>query len=155
MGPEESEAHRGSRDRSAPWGEVVSMWKFSLLAVVAGLGVACATPAPKTHSLLVTATAYNSVRGQTQGDPTEAAWGDRLSPGMKVIAVSRDLLEMGLGRGTRVKIDGLEGEYVVLDKMSRRWTRRIDLYMGVDVKAARRWGKREVRIHWTPPPAAP
>ena len=87
--------------------------------------------------------------------PTEAAWGDRLSPGMKVIAVSRDLLEMGLGRGTRVKIDGLEGEYVVLDKMSRRWTRRIDLYMGVDVKAARRWGKREVRIHWTPPPAAP
>jgi hypothetical protein len=43
------------------------------------------------HSAVVTATAYNSVEGQTSGDPTVGAWGDELKPGMKAIAVSREL----------------------------------------------------------------
>ena len=85
------------------------------------------------------------------GDPTLAAWGDRLEPGMKVIAVSRDLLRKGLTHRTRVRIEGLPGEYVVLDKMNKRWRRRIDIYMGVDREAALAWGVRTVRIHWTPP----
>lgn len=105
-------------------------------------------------SLEVTATAYNSLPGQTWGDPTLAAWGDRLKPGMRAIAVSRDLVDMGLTHETRVRIEGVPGTWRVLDKTHRRWTRRIDLYMGVDVKAARRWGKRKVRIYWTPPPDA-
>jgi 3D (Asp-Asp-Asp) domain-containing protein len=34
--------------------------------------------------------------------------------------------------------------------MAARWTRKIDIYMGDDVSAAREWGVREVRIRWTP-----
>lgn len=118
------------------------------------LGACVAFPAcasPETRSLVVQASAYNSLPAQTQGDPSVAAWGDVLTPGMKAIAVSRDLLDMGLVRGTRVRIDGLSGEYVVLDKMAKRWRRKIDIYMGVDRKAALAWGVREVVIHWSPP----
>jgi 3D (Asp-Asp-Asp) domain-containing protein len=97
----------------------------------------------------VTATAYNSVREQTNAAPQLAAWGDTLRPGMKVIAVSRDLLELGLTHGVRVKIEGLPGEYRVLDKMARRWKKKIDIYMGMDVAAARQWGKKKVRIFWS------
>ncbi|WP_408900588.1 3D domain-containing protein [Photobacterium piscicola] len=96
--------------------------------------------------LNVTATAYNSVRAQTDSNPSIAAWEDRLKPGMKAIAVSRDLLKMGLKRGSKVKISGLPGEYVVLDKMHHRWNRKIDIYMGKDVRAAKKWGKRRVTI---------
>jgi 3D (Asp-Asp-Asp) domain-containing protein len=32
--------------------------------------------------------------------------------------------------------------------MPLRWKRKIDLYMGEDVSAARRFGRRRVRIHW-------
>ena len=101
-------------------------------------------------SLRVTATAYNSVQGQTHGNPAVAAWGDRLEPGMRAIAVSRDLIELGLSHGVPVEIEGLEGEYRVLDKMARRWRRKIDIYMGEDVEAARRWGRRKVTIRWRP-----
>ena len=69
---------------------------------------------------------------------------------MKAIAVSKDLLDAGLVRGTKVKIDGPPGEYTVLDRMPSRWNKRIDIYMGTDVPAARQWGKREVRIQWAP-----
>jgi 3D (Asp-Asp-Asp) domain-containing protein len=102
-------------------------------------------------TLVVTATAYNSLPGQTGEQPDIAAWGDRLEPGMKAIAVSSDLHEAGLTRGTVVKIDGLPGEYLVLDRMPAQWDNRIDIYMGEDVRAARNWGVREVRIRWSPP----
>ena len=111
--------------------------------------VGCA--ATSEHTLDVMATAYNSTVMQTDDTPYEAAWGDALEPGMQAIAVSRDLLELGLTRGTRVRIDGLAGEYVVLDKMGKRWRRKIDIYMGDDIGAARRWGIRPVRIHWRSP----
>ena len=98
--------------------------------------------------LKVTATAYNSLPGQTQGDPTITAWGDRLVPGMKAIAVSRDLIPLGLTHGVVVKIDGLPGTYKVMDKLHKRWQHRIDIYMGNDIRAAKKWGKREVTIRW-------
>ena len=100
------------------------------------------------QSLEVTATAYNSVEAQTSKQPWIAAWGDTLAPGMKVIAVSRDLLELGLGRGTVVRIDGLKGQFVVLDKMNKRWRRKIDVYMGSDIQAAREFGRRNLTIRW-------
>jgi 3D (Asp-Asp-Asp) domain-containing protein len=100
------------------------------------------------HSLEVTATAYNSLPGQGQGDPSLAAWGDTLKPGMKAIAVSRDLIPLGLRHRTVVKVDGLPDEYRVLDKLAKRWSKRIDIYMGEDIKAARKWGKRQVTIRW-------
>ena len=103
----------------------------------------------ETRTLEVTATAYNSLESQTKkGDPTTAAWGDQLKPGMKAIAVSRDLIPEGLDHKTKVKIEGLNGTYVVLDKMNKRWKKKIDIYMGVDVTKAREWGKRKVNIEW-------
>jgi 3D (Asp-Asp-Asp) domain-containing protein len=110
----------------------------------------CAIWRPAERSLVVTATAYNSLPGQTDGNPSLGAWGDRLRPGMRVIAVSSDLVAMGLTRGAKARIEGLPGEYTVLDRMAKRWRKRIDIYMGVDVRAARHWGRRQVRIHWTP-----
>ena len=111
------------------------------------------SPSPtRTRVLVVKASAYNSRRGQTDSTPSIAAWGDRLRPGMKVIAVSRDLLALGLKRGQRVRIDGLDGEFVVLDRMPSRWHKKIDIYMGNDVRAARNWGIREVVIRWEPDP---
>ena len=124
-----------------------------LLLVCALVFGCCANLAPgraaKLRALTVTATAYNSIPEQTQGDPHVGAWGDRLAPGTKAIAVSHDLVALGLRRGATVRIADLPGEWVVLDRMPSRWTRRIDLYMGRDVGAALAFGKREVRITWT------
>ncbi|MGE4195298.1 MAG: 3D domain-containing protein [Pseudodesulfovibrio sp.] len=100
------------------------------------------------NSLEVTVTAYNSTRAQTDGNPHRAAWNNRLKPGMKAIAVSRDLLPLGLTDQTEVWIDGFDGPYLVMDKMNRRFKRRIDVYFGLDVKAAREFGEREARIYW-------
>ncbi len=102
------------------------------------------------RSLVVVATAYNSLPGQTHGDPRVAAWGDLLVPGTRSVAVSPDLLKLGLRRGVRVRIGGVPGEFVVLDKMPARWRRRIDLYMGTDEAAARAWGRRRVTIRFDP-----
>jgi 3D (Asp-Asp-Asp) domain-containing protein len=102
----------------------------------------------KEQILQVTATAYNSVPGQTQGNPQETAWGEILTPGMKAIAVSRDLIDLGLTHGVAVKIQGLPGTYRVMDKLHKRWRERIDIYMGEDVQAAKQWGKQKVTIRW-------
>ncbi len=124
------------------------------VAVAAAAAIATAslstTGCRAERSLEVTATASNSVRGQTDRRPDEAAWGDVLRPGMRAIAVSRDLEERGLTRGTKVRIEGLDGRWTVLDRTSRRHRRTIDLSMGEDVDRAREWGVRRVRIYWTP-----
>ena len=109
------------------------------------------------HSMYVEATAYCSRKQETDSDPFTAAWGDRLHPGMKAIAVSRDLLEKGLHHRSMVwiEVDGeRKGPYEVLDKMARRWRDRIDIYYGVDLKGAREWGKRRVKIIWRDAPPA-
>lgn len=98
----------------------------------------------------VKATAYNSTRAQTQGDPFLGACGVRLRPGMKAIAVSRDLFRKTLHCGQKVYIEELGADYLVLDTMAKRWRKKIDIYMGVDIKAARRWGVRDVTIRWSP-----
>lgn len=103
----------------------------------------------QTKSLEVTATAFNAVSSQTTKDHAAiTAWGDELKPGMNCIAVSRDLIQMGLTHNTEVKISGLSGTYKVLDKMNKRWTQKIDIYMGNDIEAARQWGVRKVVISW-------
>ncbi|MED5389316.1 MAG: hypothetical protein VX793_10720 [Pseudomonadota bacterium] len=105
-----------------------------------------------TVTLTVTATAYNSLHGQGAGsDHALAAWGDRLKPGMKAIAVSRDLIPMGLGYDAEVTIDGLPGTWRVKDKMHWRWKKKIDIYMGEDLQAAREWGRRKVTITFQAP----
>ncbi len=101
------------------------------------------------HTQIVTVSAYNSLGSQTKkGNPALTAWGDILKPGMKAIAISRDMIKKGLKHNTEVKIEGLSGTYKVLDKMNKRWKNKIDIYMGTDVKAARTWGKKRIRIYW-------
>ncbi|MFT4611861.1 MAG: 3D (Asp-Asp-Asp) domain-containing protein [Glaciecola sp.] len=99
-------------------------------------------------SIKVTATAYNSLAYQTSSNPHITAFGDSLKPGLKYIAVSRDLLKNGLAHNTLVKVEGLQGTYLVKDKMNRRFRNKIDLYMGTDVKAAKKWGIRKVSISY-------
>lgn len=105
-------------------------------------------PKEKVLSLKVTATAYTSSASETDSTPSLTAWGDTLKPDMKAIAVSRDLIRLGLRHKTKVTIEGLKGEYVVRDKMHRRWKKKIDIYMGNNRKRAINWGKRKVVIHW-------
>ena len=101
------------------------------------------------RKLRVTATAYSSHRGQTDKSPFLAAWNNRLRPGMKSIAVSRDLLRRyGMRNGTKVRIAGLRGYYRVRDKMNKRYRKRIDIYMGTNRRRALRWGRRSVVIYW-------
>ncbi len=100
----------------------------------------------------VTATAYNSVAWQTSYEhPQITAWGDSIKPGVKWIAVSRDLLRKGLKHNTMVKIDTFEGIYLVKDKMHYRWRNRIDIYMGKDIEKAKEWGRRKVQIEYAVP----
>ena len=131
------------------------MTLFNHFLALLVMALVCSSPAlaagkkETTISLRVTATAYNSLPGQTDNNPDLAAWGDRLRPGMKAIAVSRDLLyKYGLKRKARVRISGLDGEFLVLDKMHRRWEKKIDIYMGMDHRKARRFGRKKVTIKW-------
>lgn len=118
------------------------------LALLLFAGLCAAESEPIT--MTVTASAYNSLPGQTNEHPTIAAWGDKLRPGIKAIAVSDDMIREGLTYGTEVRIKGLKGHYVVMDRMHSRWTRKIDIYMGEDVDAALKWGVRRVQITWVP-----
>ena len=98
--------------------------------------------------LEVTATAYNSFSYQTSGNPNITAWGDTLVPGMKSIAVSRDLIAKGLKHGTMVRIDTFPDTFYINDKMHRRRKNMIDIYMGNDNKRARQWGRKKVKIEF-------
>nr|WP_313809973.1 hypothetical protein [Allomuricauda sp.] len=112
------------------------------------------TPVPRYEwlGLEVTASAYNSVSWQTtEENPNIAAWGDTLKPGMKSIAVSRDLIKLGLIHNTKVLLDTFPDTFYVKDKMNRRWKNRIDIYMGNDIKMAREWGKKKLFICYAIP----
>lgn len=117
------------------------LWGLTLVATCAG--------AEEDQIATVTASAYNSTVNQTDERPHEAAWGDRLGPGVQAVAVSPDLLDLGLERGTEIEIEGLRGTWTVLDRTASRHRNRIDIYMGQDVEAAREWGVQEVTIRWS------
>ncbi len=101
------------------------------------------------RKIRVIATAYTSHRNQTDKTPFLAAWNNRIKPGMKIIAVSEDLIKKyGLKNGVKVKITGLPGYYVVRDKMNKRLRNHIDIYMGLNKRKALRWGRRRVALYW-------
>ena len=127
--------------------------RLSIIALAAATlmllsGGAQACDKGKEKTMEVSVSAYNSVKSQTRGHANKTAWGDTLKPGMKAIAVSRDLLKHGMKHKTKVRIEGLDGHYRVLDKMGKRWKKKIDIYMGTDVKAAKKWGKKKRKITW-------
>lgn len=105
-------------------------------------------PQKEIIKLQVHSTAYTSCLKKRYAKYPKGAWGDALTPTCKSIAVSDDLLKMGLTYQTKVRIEGLEGEYTVMDKMHPKWKKKIDVYMGNDFKKARYWGVRNVMISW-------
>jgi 3D (Asp-Asp-Asp) domain-containing protein len=126
---------------------------FSRKQPVALLAASAASFAIAAHAedqrMVVRATAYNSTPAQTDSRPFEPACTDEeLHP--RTIAVSRDLFRAGLKCGTKVKIEGMKGEWTVVDKTARKHQKLIDIYMGTDVKAARQFGVKQVQIAWTP-----
>ena len=101
------------------------------------------------RKLSVVATAYTSHHSQTDGSPFLAAWSNRIRPGMKIIAVSRDLIwKYGITNGKKVRISGLKGIYTVRDKMNKKWRKKIDIYMGTNRRKALRWGRKRVMLYY-------
>lgn len=124
---------------------------FQIIAIVLYVFVSCKEndePNYKWISKEVKATAYNSTVTQTNSNPHITAFGDSLIPGKKYIAVSRDLERLGLAHNTLVKIEGLEGTYLVKDRMHARKRNQIDVYMGTDIKAALQFGRKHVTIQY-------
>ncbi len=117
-----------------------------LLVLIIFLFTSCESK--KTKTLKVDASAYNSVRYQTDSRPSLTYWGDTLRPGMKAIAISHDLIDSGLTHGTEVEIEGFEGKYIVRDLMDDRWKTKIDIYFGKDIDSALEWGTKELLISW-------
>ncbi len=130
---------------------IVRLMVFFILFVATVLG-SCKkkeiTGEYKWIPLKVTASAYNSHPSQTEGHPNVTAWGDTLFPGIRSIAVSRDLISKGLRHRTLVKIEGFEGIFIVNDKMHRKWRNKIDIYMGDDIDKAHEWGRKKLVIHY-------
>ena len=125
---------------------------FSSLRVLF-LVLVCSSCGRDEMTMEVMGTAYNALPGQTQGDPEIGAWGDKLDVNIPSIAVSRDLINLGLVHNAKVRIEGFSGYYLVLDKLNKRFTQQIDIFMGSDRDAAIVFGKKTVRIYWTPVPA--
>lgn len=79
----------------------------------------------------VTATVYHAVESQTDSTPLVTADGSKINPGnpQRWIAVSRDL-EKYFQMGDTVIVTGaghLDGEWVIHDRMNKRWSNKIDL----------------------------
>lgn len=101
------------------------------------------------RSMVLKATAYNSIPNQTDSTPTITATGTRTRPG--VVAMSRDMLRV-FPYGTRVKIEDLSGRYnfsgrvfVVEDTMHPRKTNQVDIWMPT-YREAINFGKGTVRV---------
>jgi len=90
-----------------------------------------------------TAFAYNSVPGQTDGAPCIAADGSdicaRLAAGECIIAGNFAHL------GSQHYLDGI-GLCTLADRMNGRYGQEIDLFLGYDVAAARKFGRRQIIV---------
>jgi 3D (Asp-Asp-Asp) domain-containing protein len=112
-----------------------------------------ARPKSDKNSLTVTAMAYTAASvGKGRKSLPRAANGEVLTPEVSAIAVSPDLIEQhGLSLDKTVRISGLDGEYgeyKVMDLMSPRHSKSIDIYFGNDNAGARQWGKRTLTLSW-------
>lgn len=105
-------------------------------------------PLAPAKSVRVKALAYTgcSPKAKTKRT-TKGAWGDVLTRDAKAVAVSPDLLDMGLDRGDLITIEGL-GQFKVLDIMHGRHDKTIDIFYGDDACGAVQWGKRTLTITW-------
>ena len=87
----------------------------------------------------VHATVYNAVPEQTNSDPGHTAFMFELDLSNpykhKIIAVSRDLLKE-FPKGTKVCVKGTsyDGVFIVMDKMNKRYKKRIDILINIDMR---------------------
>ena len=102
-------------------------------------------------AVIVTATIYHAVPGQTDNTPFITASNKKINKdnpaGHRWIAVSRDLEKLGFTLGTKVCIENageMDGEWTIEDRMNKRWTKKIDFLVNTDMK----YGKWEnVKIY--------
>ena len=123
------------------WGIYRNKWKFIIL-----IAILLSTVMLKADRLQVDVTAYSSTVGQCDSSPFIGAWNNDLRKySMKSLAVSRDLLTLGIGNGSRVKLKCEDRTYwlIVKDKMNKRFIKRVDIYMGVKHKQARSFGVKK------------
>ncbi len=129
-----------------------SRWRWlgsiALAMAVGGTTPVYADSAANWETLEVTATSFTLAEEETkQGNIGLTAFGEQLEPGDKAIAVSRDLIRLGLTHGTKVRVEGLPGTYTVQDKMHRRWRNKIDILFAKR-KRALKWGRKNIEIQY-------
>jgi|TARA_R100000482_G_scaffold57036_5_gene20560 3D (Asp-Asp-Asp) domain-containing protein len=100
----------------------------------------------------IQATIYHPVVGQTDDTPFITANGgiiDPDNPGKhRWLAVSRDLEQVGLTMGTIVCIDNagdMNGDWIVMDRMNKRWTGKIDFLVDYSVKGGK-WEDVKIQV---------
>ena len=103
-------------------------------------------------TVLVTATIYHAVPGQTDNTPFITASNKRINSdnpaGHRWIAVSRDLEKLGFVFGVKVKVEGagdLDGIWTIQDRMNRRFTKRIDFLVNKTRKGGK-WNNVKLTI---------
>ncbi len=91
------------------------------------------------QSFRVTATAYSSTRAQTDSTPFISASGVHVFDGM----IAANFLPFG----TKVRLPDLYGDkqFVVLDRMNQRYSRRVDVWMDSYHKA-KQFGVKHIRV---------
>jgi 3D (Asp-Asp-Asp) domain-containing protein len=133
------------------FGEPLETKRETKMATVQG--TTTTVPEPKEEKLgkshKVTATYYNPVPEQCEGDPLLTASGRRIDleklkrEEIKWIAVSRDLLKTykygDVVRLTCADDPSIDGDYVIADTMHERWENKIDLLWHVDKKGKGKW----------------
>jgi len=106
---------------------------------------------PIISSKIVEATAYNAVKEQCDSTPNICAWNDKIHRNNqnKIVAVSRDLIRLGLNRKTPIyyKNDNTIKKKIVLDKVNKRFRSRIDILKSFKNEAFE-FGKKKIRIYW-------
>jgi len=103
-------------------------------------------------SILVTATVYNAVPGQTDDTPLITASGAHISEENAInhcwVAVSRDLEAEGFKMGSKILVEGAgsyDGVWTIQDRMNRRWKRKIDFLVNEDVKLGK-WENLKITL---------
>lgn len=115
-----------------------------LLALTAT--IATASPAEVNRAMpmvvfrdMVTVTAYTPVEMKCKATNCITASGVPAKEG--TAAISRDLEKRGVRFGDRLFLNGI-GSFVVRDRMHKKWTKRIDIYMDSYDRAVR-FGKKK------------
>jgi len=85
-------------------------------------------------------TAYNSVESQTDSSPCIGSAGNICEAAKYQRVCATRLYKLG----TVIWIEGI-GSCTILDRTSKKYANRIDIFMGKDIEAARQFGIKELK----------